>query len=160
MKLSLIKLNKRHFPLFYKWWNDPVLRDLTSETEEKISQSEIDKILGRHLLNKDGFDFIITADKKPIGHILIQRKKNKKIFEIYIAIGEKKYWNKGIGTEAMRRACWWFFKNFLKEKSIKLEVLVNNPRAIKCYEKVGFKKVRKIHHQKMSDTWLMIKKRK
>lgn len=159
MKIALIKLNKKHFTLFYKWWNDSVLRGLTSETDEEMPPDQIDKILSRHLLNKNGFDFIIIADKKPIGHILIQRKRNKKNFEIYIAIGETQYWGKGIGTIAMNQACRWFFKNFSREKLIKLQVLVNNARAIACYEKVGFRKVRKIH-QKLSDTWLMIKTKK
>ncbi|MBI5621416.1 GNAT family N-acetyltransferase [Candidatus Falkowbacteria bacterium] len=159
MNIALIKLTTRHSPLFYKWWNDPVLRRLTSETKELVSQDEINKILGRHLLDRNSFDFIITADAKSIGHILIQRKKNKKNFEIYIAIGEKRYWNKGIGTIVMNRACRWFFKNFLKETSLTLQVLVHNRRAIQCYEKVGFKKIRTVHHRKMSDTWLMIKTR-
>jgi len=156
-KISLIKLKREHFALFYKWWNDPILRKLTSESDKKISKDEISKILNRHLLNKNGFDFIITANKKPIGHILIQKKKGKKNFEIYIAIGDKRYWDKGIGTIAMQKASRWFFKNFKNEKMIELEVLVNNIRAIKCYELVGFQKVRTIHSKKYSDTFLMQK---
>ena len=156
-KISLIKLKREHFALFYKWWNDPILRKLTSESNKKISRDEINEILNRHLLNKNGFDFIITANKKPIGHILIQKKKGKKNFEIYIAIGDKRYWNKGIGTIAMQKAVCWFFKNFKNEKLIELNVLVNNIRAIKCYERVGFKKVRILHLKKSSDTILMHK---
>lgn len=158
-KIKLIKLQPKHFPLFFKWWNNKELRRLTSEVSKKIFQKEINEILNRHLLNKKDFDFIITANKKLIGHILVQKKKGKKNWEVYIAIGEKKYWNKGIGTTALKQAGRWFFNKFTKEKCLDLEVLANNYRAIRSYEKVGFKKVRIIHHRKFSDTVLMRKGR-
>ncbi len=158
-KINLVKLRKKHFPLFYKWWNDKELRKLTSEVDEKITREEIDKILTRHLLNRKGTDFIIIVNKKPIGHILVQQKKVKKNWEVYIAIGEKNYWGKGIGTNAMRRACRWFFHKFPKEKYLDLEVLTKNHRAIRSYDKVGFKRVKIVHHKKNSDTILMRKSR-
>lgn len=158
-KIKLIKLQLKHFPLFFKWWNDKELRRLTSGVFEKISRVEINKILNRHLLNKKGVDFIITANKKPIGHILVQKKKGKKNWEAYIALGEKKYWNEGLGTAALKQACQWFFNKFSKEKCLDLGVLMNNYRAIRSYEKVGFKKVRTIHSRKFSDTVLMRKGR-
>lgn len=156
MIVTLKNLKKSHFPLFYKWWNDKELRKLTSGKSESIRQEEINKILQDHLENPNGFDFIITADKQPIGHILIQKKSRKKHFEIYIAIGEKRLWGQGIGTVAIKKAVKWFLKNFPKEKILQLEVLVNNPRAIRCYEKVGFKIIRTVHHKNFSDTFLMI----
>jgi len=154
-KISLIKLKEEHFPLFYKWWNDPTLRRLTSEVKGKMPKSEVDNILKKHLKNKKGFDFIITVNKKPIGHILIQKKDRKKYFEVYIAIGEKRFWDRGVGTIAMKKTCHWFFKKFPKEKQISLEVLVNNIRAIKSYKKVGFKKIKIVHNKNKTDTYLM-----
>jgi len=111
------------------------------------------------LASENGNDFIITVDQKPVGHILIQKKKRKKHFEVYIAIGEKDFWGKGVGTEAMKKACRWFFKNRPKENALELEVLVNNPRAIRSYDKAGFKRVRIIHNKKNTDTVLMRKER-
>ncbi len=146
--ITLIKLRKKHFPLFCRWWNDPELRVWTSESKEIMTREKIEKILRRHLENKNGFDFIIFANKKPIGHVLVQKKGKKKNFEIYIAIGEKKYWDKGIGTVVMKRSAGWFFRNFVNEKALYLEVLTKNARAIVCYEKVGFKKVRLIPRSK------------
>jgi len=155
LKISLIKLNKKHFPLFYKWWNDQELRKWTSGDKKVITKKEVDEILNKHLRNKNGHDFIIMVNKKPVGHILIQKKPRKKNFEIYIAIGEKKYWGKGIGTAAMEKSCRWFQKNFPKEKILELEVLPKNKRAIACYEKVGFQRVKIVKHQKFSETILM-----
>ena len=159
-KISLIRLNEKHFPLFYKWWNDQALRKLTSEDYSPITKDEINKILNQHLLNKNAFDFIIYADNKPIGHLILQKKNGNKYYEIYIAIGEKNYWNKGIGTIAMTKAHQWFFKKFKKEKLIKLNVLTNNSRAISCYQGIGYRKIRIVHSKHFSDTILMYKYRK
>jgi RimJ/RimL family protein N-acetyltransferase len=134
MEVNLRKLNTRDFPHFYKWWNDKAIRPLTSDNFEKIDESEIDNILSNHLKSADYHDFIIEA--KPIGHALIQKKNDN--YELYVAIGEKDYWDQGIGTIAVAKICDWFFGKFPGEDSIILEVNQDNPRAIRCYEKVGF----------------------
>ena len=147
-KVSLIKLRKKHFPLFYRWWNDAALRKLTSESKEVMTREKINEILMRHLQNTSYFDFIIVANKKPIGHVLVQYKKRKKHFELYIAIGEKNYWGRGIGAVAIRRTARWFIRHFPQEKALYLEVLANNQHAIDCYDFVGFTRVRLIPKSK------------
>lgn len=154
-KIILRKLNQTDTPLFYKWWNDQELRKLTSGSFKSINDKEIEKILLEHMANDHGHDFIIECDDKPIGHILIQIKK--KNYEIYIAIGEKDFWNQGLGTLAIQKALDWFFQNFPDEKQIDLEVNIDNPRAIACYEKAGFVKVKKKTYKKYPDTYLMRK---
>lgn len=155
MTINLTKLKPHHFPLFYKWWNDDEIRKLTSEKDGPIEPKEVDKILEAHLKNPGKHDFIITADKKPIGHILIQKKPRKKHFEIYIAIGEKKFWGQGIGAISMKKAIKWFFKKFPLENILQLEVLTTNEHAISCYKNVGFKTIKTIHRKTFSDTYLM-----
>ena len=155
-KITLRKLHKTDIPLFYKWWNDKELREYTSGTFESMSEKVIDKTMLGHLANSLYYDFIIECDDKPIGHILIQFKKK---YEIYIAIGEKDCWNKGFGTLAIRAALDWFFQNFPLENEIDLGVNIDNPRAIACYEKVGFRKIRKRTYKKYPDTYLMRRSR-
>ncbi len=58
--------------------------------------------------------------------------------EFGIMIGDKSYWNKGFGTEAVRLLVQHGF-NTLNLNRIYLRVLENNPRAIRAYEKAGFK---------------------
>ncbi|MCB5247262.1 MAG: GNAT family N-acetyltransferase [Candidatus Cloacimonetes bacterium] len=55
-----------------------------------------------------------------------------------IFIGDKTYWNQGIGTEATALILDYGF-NILNLQNISLEVFGFNKRAIRCYEKVGFK---------------------
>jgi len=58
--------------------------------------------------------------------------------EFGIMIGDKTYWNQGYGTEAVRLLLHLGF-NTLSLNRIHLRVLENNPRAIRAYEKAGFK---------------------
>ena len=57
--------------------------------------------------------------------------------EVGIFIGDKSCWNQGFGTEAMGLILKHGFNN-MNLNRIYLRVLATNPRAIRCYEKVGF----------------------
>lgn len=57
--------------------------------------------------------------------------------EIGIMIGDKAFWNKGYGTEAMTLLLRHGFET-LNLNRIFLQVYARNPRAIKSYEKAGF----------------------
>jgi len=56
---------------------------------------------------------------------------------VAIAIGERKYWNNGYGTDAMRVMLHYAFYE-LNLRRVGLIVFEYNPRAIRSYEKVGF----------------------
>ena len=52
-------------------------------------------------------------------------------------IGEKQFWDKGFGTEAMRRMCQYGFEE-LNLHRIYLRVFEGNDRGKRAYQKVGF----------------------
>ena len=56
---------------------------------------------------------------------------------VAIALGEREYWGKGYGTDAMRVILRYAF-NELNLRKVGLIVFEYNPRAIRSYEKVGF----------------------
>ena len=58
--------------------------------------------------------------------------------EVGIFIGNKDYWNKGYGTEALKLLLDYGFKA-LNLHNVFLSVYSFNEQAKKCYEKVGFK---------------------
>lgn len=75
-------------------------------------------------------------------------------------IGESKYWGQGIGKMLMK-----LMINYLTtEKGVQKIVLdpqASNERAIKCYEKSGFIKVKllpkqELHEGELRDCWLMM----
>ena len=57
-----------------------------------------------------------------------------------MVIGEKSYWDKGYGQEATKLLLDFAF-NLLNLNSIMLGTFSFNERAIRCYEKVGFKEI-------------------
>jgi len=54
-----------------------------------------------------------------------------------IGIGERVYWGRGYGTEAMRLILRFAFEE-LNLNRVSLDVFEYNPRAIRSYEKAGF----------------------
>jgi RimJ/RimL family protein N-acetyltransferase len=56
---------------------------------------------------------------------------------VAIALGEREYWGKGYGTDAMRIILRYAF-NELNLRRVGLIVFEYNPRAIRSYEKAGF----------------------
>ena len=56
---------------------------------------------------------------------------------VAIFIGEREYWGKGYGTDAMRLLLQYAFYE-LNLRRVSLGVFEYNPRAIRSYEKVGF----------------------
>ncbi len=124
---------------FIKWSRDP----------------EVAKLVGNgHLLLKDEIVWIRNLSKKKErnlhfaietkGHIHIggvgfhDLNKRDKYAVFGINIGDKKYWNRGYGTEATKMIIDYGFKK-LKFHRIELEVYDFNLRAIKVYKRLGFK---------------------
>ena len=84
---------------------------------------------------------------------------NKVIYGIDQFIGEPEYWNKGIGTKFMKLVL-QYLTNSKGAEIVILDPHADNPRAIRCYEKVGFNKIKflpkhELHDGKMVDCYLM-----
>lgn len=88
-------------------------------------------------------DFIFgiehKTDKLLIGTISLNKVdwKNRHA-ELGIAIWNPNYWNKGIGTDAINVLLKYAFDELGLHK-VYLRVFEFNKRAIRCYEKIGFK---------------------
>ncbi len=79
--------------------------------------------------------------------------------EMGIMIGEKDQWNKGYGSEAVREILRLAFEK-MNLNRIYLRVFENNPRAIKVYERCGFRREGVLRHdhfrgQRYFDTIIM-----
>ncbi|MEW6725097.1 MAG: GNAT family protein [Bacillota bacterium] len=59
--------------------------------------------------------------------------------ELVVVIGERANWGKGLGTEAVRLALRYAFEE-VGLREVWLRVYRRNRRAIRCYEKCGFRK--------------------
>ena len=75
--------------------------------------------------------------------------------ELRIRIGEKEYWNKGYGTDAVR-ALLDLARNNLGLRHIYLRVYRFNHRAIRCYEKCGFRHIRTLEPKGEISGYIMV----
>ncbi len=94
----------------------------------------------------DGIEFMIYAlpEDKPIGFIGLDGISwHNGNSWVGIGIGERDYWSKGFGSEAMQMVARYAFEE-LGLHRITLNVFAYNTRAIRSYEKVGFKNEGKI----------------
>lgn len=81
---------------------------------------------------------IETLDGKLVGDCGLRTIdwKSRKA-EFFITIGEKQLWDKGYGSDALRIVARLAFHK-MNLNRLWLTALVDNPRAVRCYEKCGF----------------------
>lgn len=100
-----------------------------------------DSPLGRAGVAPNGVEFRIRAmpDDRLIGFVALHSIEwNNQVGEISIGIGCSADWGKGYGTEALRLALGFAF-NELNLNRVWLTVIGYNTRAVRTYEKVGFR---------------------
>ncbi|MDR2135181.1 MAG: GNAT family N-acetyltransferase [Treponema sp.] len=102
-----------HLNLLYKWCADSEVLYWTEGGEDIVrsyDKETVHEIYGG--ISKNNFCFLINANDIPIGECWLQRMNIEYVKEMYqdnmdvrridMAIGEKEYWNKGIGTELIK----------------------------------------------------------
>src|SRR3989344_626015 len=125
---------------FCLWLSDPeVTLFLQIHGEPPPTLSEERKYIAS--TKKDVFktQFSIDVGRAHIGTLAlssISRKEKRAEFGIFI--GDKKYWGQGFGTEAGKLLLRYGFKT-LGLHRIYLSVIGFNIRAIKSYERIGFR---------------------
>lgn len=89
--------------------------------------------------NNNRFAIVENGTNKPIGGCSIWESRSiNRTADLSIFIGESEYWSRGYGKEALMLLLDYGF-NTLNLHNIGLGVYEYNPRAIRCYEKCGFK---------------------
>ena len=127
---------------YCEWLNDfDVAKNLLIFNQQLSLERE--KALLHEMAKNDAqiFGIIEIENNKLIGNCSIFRinERNRKA-EVGIFIGDKNYWSKGYGIEALSLLVDYGF-NILNLNNIMLEVFDFNKRAIRSYEKVGFKEI-------------------
>ena len=136
-------------PLLLKWLGDDRVlqyyggRDLRY-TMETLTAHYTEPFEG------EGFRVIAAYDGIPIGYGQIYRvcgdafdeysypDTGACVFAMDQFIGEPEYWNRGIGTEYTKAICAWLAEHLAADAVI-LDPRASNRRAIRAYEKAGFR---------------------
>jgi len=129
--------------LFYvrKWSNDPEIRCLTGEVLP-MNQEAADTWFEKAINDLDRVWFaIVEKDKgEVIGETGLLRMFHAwRTTDLTIVIGEKSAWGKGYGTEALRLLMDYAFGS-LNFHRLAIGVTDINERALRFYEKAGFRK--------------------
>jgi diamine N-acetyltransferase len=141
-------VEREDVPTFVRWLNDTevkqgimIFHPFSQAQEENwfegmIKRPAEEQVLGIEVKEPSGKEGI--GNWKMIGTIGFNDVNWRiRSAEFGIMIGEKNYWGKGYGTEAVRLIIQYGF-NTLNLNRIFLRVFEDNHRAIRAYEKAGF----------------------
>ncbi len=139
-KCYLSPIDTDHASAFTEWLNDPEVaasvgvtrrilnvageRDALAKLAERPYHFAIVALEGDRLLGGCGIDDVSAVDRTG---------------RLGIMIGDKRFWDRGFGTDAVRLLLRFAFLA-LNLNNIKLTAHAFNQRAIRCYEKCGFKR--------------------
>ena len=141
-KVKLRAYEKEDIKKAQEFINDPEIKHLLTPTVPfPITLADETKFIEGISAFKDEYSFAIeTLDSLYIGGCGLNRVdwKNRSCI-VGIFIGDKSYWGKGYGTDAMNVLIKFIFDE-MNLNRIQLNVYSYNERAIKSYEKSGFVK--------------------
>ncbi|HBV86999.1 MAG TPA: GNAT family N-acetyltransferase [Desulfosporosinus sp.] len=125
----------------YEWYNDPDVNLWSSGAWPLNSLLSKDQIAVKFLdESPDIYRYSILDDNKQLIGTIGFKEVNipARSAAIYVVIGKKSYWGKGYGTDALIVFARFLFTQWNLHR-ISLDTWDENTRAIKSYEKVGFK---------------------
>ena len=124
---------------FAKWFNDFKTTDYIGMSAKIMTLEKEKEYIANHMDDEASLN-IVTLDKdKLIGTVGLEHIDHVNMTAtLGIFIGDEKEREKGYGTEAINLILDYGF-NYLNLNNIKLDLMSFNERALKCYQKCGFK---------------------
>ena len=138
-RIYLSPRNNEEIEKFTEWLNDFEVTDYTGRSAY-ITTLEGEKKYFEENIDKNYNFFIVTLDNdKLIGTVGLENYDAiNRTATLGIFIGDKEYRSQGYGAEAIKLILDYGF-NYLNLNNIKLDLMSFNERALKCYQKCGFK---------------------
>jgi len=174
-KLSLRKLVTADVPVLLKWLTNPKILEFYEGRDQKFTPSLIRKRYISKIKLKDFWPGIIEQDHQPIGYLQFYAVNKEGLIEyeleykpdtyaLDLFIGESALWGKGIGSKVLDLVVKYIFDK-RQGKRMVIDPHLNNLRAIRAYEKVGFKQVKilkkhELHEGVWMDCMLMVRENK
>ena len=138
--MRLRPIEELDLPLFIRWLNDPDVRYWLSMADEPQLTLESEREWYEEMRGDPACVIwcIETEDGQPIGNLGLHGiEETHGRATLGIAIGEKDFWGRGYGTEAIRQVLRYAFEE-MGLRRVVLEADDDNLRGIRCYEKCGF----------------------
>jgi len=129
---------------FSRWGRDSEFRRLLDSgtvrlSSQKAVQKWLEKAIEEQSNNQHWFSIRKLDDDKLLGDIdlYVYNWPGRDAF-VGLGIGEREFWGKGYGTDVMRVMLRYAFTE-VNLNRVTLNVFEYNPRAIRSYEKAGFR---------------------
>lgn len=140
-RLTFRKMTMDDVELYHRWRNDTEVMWSTNPALDLYHIEETREFVSQVILGSSNSKSYIICEKeteKPIGITsLIQIDSKNRNAECIIDLGEKDYWGKGYGTEALGLLLNYAFLEMNLHR-VSLRVFSFNEKAIKLYTKMGF----------------------
>jgi len=139
-QVFLRPIEKDDLKKLYIWFNDPEIRGLTGEVFP-TSQTGMDEYLTKLQMDSSRvwFGIALQEDDQLIGEAgLLRMFPAWRTTDLSIIIGEKIFWRRGYGNEAMELLLDYAF-GYLNFHRVAIGVVGTNERALHFYERIGFK---------------------
>jgi RimJ/RimL family protein N-acetyltransferase len=143
-KVILRPLEKRDLDKSLEWLTDPLVNKYLSQNFKDLTVKQEEQWFNYIKESRQDMVFAILEKKsdKHIGNCALHKiDPSRKTCELGIVIGEKDYWDRGYGTDAVKVLI-GFAVGDMELTKIRLNVYTYNHRAIKVYENCGFKLIR------------------
>ena len=168
-RLEVRLLMEKDKQLLVKWLSTPEVLQYYEGRDNPFDVKKVEKNffnddpdVTRCLVEIDGmpigylqFYEVDEAERQAYGYDALEEM----IYGMDQFIGDPTYWNKGIGTQLVRSVVTYLTREIGAHRIV-MDPQVQNDRAIRCYEKCGFKKVKllprhELHEGEFRDCWLI-----
>ena len=139
-KVDLVAVSSEYTDYYSRWINDPEVTDMLGDPNIPLSKGKEREWVESVLSGKGGGRTftILTKKGEPIGNAGFNHLDFRNSHGVLgIMIGEKRLWDKGFGTDAIRILLKFGFDE-LGLRKIELFLDPGNKRALACYRKCGF----------------------
>lgn len=149
-RVDLVAVSMIYIEEYHKWINDPDVCDMLGMIDFPLSLEKERQWVEESFVQRESEKIftILTKRGKPIGNIaLMEIDYINRCAEMGIMIGEREYWNREYGTNAINTLLEFAFNNMNLSK-ICLTTNESNKRALACYKKCGFSKEGRLRKQR------------
>ncbi|GED59987.1 GNAT family protein [Brevibacillus formosus] len=141
-RIYLRKMTGEDVDVYHTWRNDVEVMRTTNPSMDVYTWEDTNGFVNQvilHASSSKSYMIVDSQTNRPIGITsLIQIDLKNRNAECIIDIGEKEYWGKGYGREALKLLLDYAFLEMNLHR-VSLRVFSFNEKAIRLYERLGFK---------------------
>lgn len=156
------------FALLARWLSDERVLAFYEGRDKPFTLEMVrEKFDPRALHEENVTPCIMQYEHRPVGYMQFypadageyEFEQYGKLYALDLFIGEPEYWGREIGTNFVRLLLCYLFEQ-LGADWVVIDPHVDNLRAVRAYEKAGFRKIKilrqhEMHEGRLVDCWLM-----